>query len=135
MYVQRTVGRDCVSEMQPVLRFPNLPPGDCLPGVQPVYLVSEPTSRGLFVRAAACLYSLPTYIQVTPGDCQPRMSVQGAGCLYSFKIYLTGTVGWGCSQFIWFLHLFMNVFHSKSCLDFFPFIILQDHVLVQLCQI
>ena len=97
------------------IRFPNTPPGYCLPGGggggQPVYTVSEPTSRVLFARAAACLL---TYLKVSTGDWWPRMqpvytvsnptyremSVKGAACLYGFKTYLTVTVGWGCSQSI-----------------------------------
>ena len=35
--------------------FLNLPPGDYLPGVQPVYAVSKPTSRELSTGGAACL--------------------------------------------------------------------------------
>ena len=108
--------------------------------------ISEPTFRGLLVRGATCLYGFPTYLQGTvcldaacflltpnlpPGDSLPGlqpvsavsnptyrgMSVHGAACLYRLKTYLTGTVGWGCSQFIWFLYLFRNVLYSKSCLD------------------
>ena len=129
------------------MRYQNLPPQDCWPGVQHVYTFSQLTSRGLFartqlvdtvsdstcrslfVKAAACF---PTYLKVTHGDCWPRMqpvhtvsnpiyrgmSVQGVACLYGFKAYLTWTVGWGCSQFILLLNLFRNVSYSKSCLDF-----------------
>ena len=84
------------------------PPGDCLPR-QPVYTVSQPTSRGLFARAAACF---PTFLKVTHGDCWPQMqpvyivynptyrgmSVQGASCQYDFKTYLTGTAGWDATS-------------------------------------
>ena len=129
------------------IRYQNLPTEDCWPGMQhvltvsqptsrelfaraqPFYTVSEPTSRGLFASAAACF---PTYLKVTPGDCWPRMqpvntvsnstyggmSVQGAACLYRFITYLARTVGWGCSQFMWFLNQFRDVSYSKSCLDF-----------------
>ena len=37
------------------IRFPNLHPGNCQQGVQVAYTVSEPTSRELFTRGAACL--------------------------------------------------------------------------------
>ena len=77
----------------------NLPPGESLPG-RNLIMVSEPTSRLLYARAAAC-FSI--YLKVTPGDCRSRMqpvntvfnptykemSVKGAACLYSFKAYLT----------------------------------------------
>ena len=36
------------------LQFQNILPGDCCSEVQPVYKVSEPTSRGLSARDAAC---------------------------------------------------------------------------------
>ena len=56
------------------MRFLNLPPGDCLPGVQPVDAFSEQTSRGL--------------------------SAKGAACLCGFKSTSRGlTVGQGCSLF------------------------------------
>ena len=45
----------------------NLPPGDCWPLSQPVYSVTENTSRGLSAMGANCLYGLQTYIQVIEG--------------------------------------------------------------------
>ena len=47
------------------LRFQNIPPGDFCSEVQPVYTVSEPTSRGLSARGASFLYSFPTYCAQT----------------------------------------------------------------------
>ena len=58
------------------IRFPNLPAGDYLLEVQPVYTVSKSTCRGL--------------------------SSGGAACLYGFQTYLQGTVCWRCSLLIRF---------------------------------
>ena len=110
------------------IRFPNLSPGDCLPGATCLYSLRT-YLLGLFFRAAACF---PTYLKVTPGDCLLRMklvytvsnptygglSVQGADGLYRFKTYLMGTVGWVCSQFIHFLNIFRNESYNKTCLEF-----------------
>ena len=55
MVSKPTLG-DCGPGVQPFLiTFPNLPPGDCQPVVQPVYMVSELTSRVLLARGAVCL--------------------------------------------------------------------------------
>ena len=52
------------------------------------------------------------------------MSVQGAACLvYGFKTYLAGTVGWGCSEFIRFLNLFLEMCLIAKAVLIFPFII------------
>ena len=129
-YLQRTVCWKCSF----FIRFPNLPAGDCLLEVQPVYTVSKPTCRGLSVGGAACLYGFQTYLQGTvgwrcslfirfpnlpAGDCglevQPvytvskptcrGLSAGGAACLYGFRTSLQGTVGWRCSLFIRFPNL------------------------------
>ena len=53
-YLKETVRQGCSL----LIQFLNLPPGDCRPGVQPVYTASELTSRGLSARDSACLNSL-----------------------------------------------------------------------------
>ena len=67
--------------------------------MQPLLMVSEPTSGGLLVRGVACLYSFKTYLK---GDCWPGeqpvymvsdstyrgLLAQGAACLHGFKTYL-----------------------------------------------
>ena len=113
--------------------FWNLPLGNCRPGVQPVVMVSEPTSRGLLARVAACVYSIQTYLQDTvslgcslftqfpnlpPGDCwqglQPvfiaskptsRALSVVVQPVYVFGTYIQGIVGQGCSLLIWFPNL------------------------------
>ena len=114
--------------------FLNLPPGDCLSVVQPVYAFSKQTSSGLSARGAACLSGYWTYLQGTvrqgcslfmrflnlpPGDCRPGLqsvyvvskptsrglSARGAARLCSFWTYLQGTVRQGCSLFMRFLNL------------------------------
>ena len=57
-----TVGQGCSL----FIRFPNRLPGDCGPGTQLVFYVSEPTYRGLLARVAACVYDLPN---LPPKDC------------------------------------------------------------------
>ena len=79
------------------LRRPNVPPGDCLPGVQPVYLVSDPNCRRLLVRGTACLYGFANYLQGTV--------VHGCNMKVQFPNLPNGTVGQGCRKFIWFLNL------------------------------
>ena len=55
-YLRRTVGHGCSMFKQ----FSNLPPGDCRPGVQQVYAVSEQSYWGLLVRDAVSLYGFWT---------------------------------------------------------------------------
>ena len=64
IYLQGTV---CQGYSQ-VIQFPNLPPGNCLLGVQLIDTVSEPTSRGLSVGGAACFHSFGTYLQKIVGQ-------------------------------------------------------------------
>ena len=116
------------------MRFPNLPAGDYLLEVQPVYTVSKSTCRGLSAGGAACLYGFQTYLQGTvcwrcsllirfpnlpAGDCLLKvqlvntvskptcrgLSAVGAACLYGFQTYQQGTVCWRCSLFIRFQNL------------------------------
>ena len=53
------------------IQFPNLPPGNCLPGrslfarVHHVYTIFKLTSRGLFAIVEA---RFQNYLKVTPGD-------------------------------------------------------------------
>ena len=68
--------------MRLVYTVQNLLPGDCRLEVQPVYKVSEPTSRELSAGGEACLYRFCTYLR-------------GTASLYSFLTYLQGTVRWG----------------------------------------
>ena len=87
-----------------ILRCQNQPPGDCWPGVKPVYLVSEPTSRRLLAWSAACLYGFRTYLMGTVGQgwfligsniryqsLPPEDLARGESCLYRFPTYLQGT--------------------------------------------
>ena len=98
------------------IRFAYLLSGYCLPGVQPVNMVSKTTSRGLSARDAACFYGFDTCLQGTVSKgCSlfiwflsppsRRLSVRGAACLYIFQTYLQETVSKGCSLFIWFMNL------------------------------
>ena len=129
-YLKGTVRRGCSL----FIRFLNLPPGDYPPGMQSVYAVSEPKSRGLLDRGAVCLCSFWTFLQGTvgqgcslfmqflnlpPGDCRPGvqsvyavskpasrgLSTRGAACLCGFLTYLQGTVHQGCSLFMRILNL------------------------------
>ena len=50
------------------MQFPNLPLGDCQPGVQPVYPFSEPTSSGLSTRGFGLFMQS---MNLPPGDCLP----------------------------------------------------------------
>ena len=74
-YLRGIVGQRC----NLFIWFSNLPPGDCWPEVQSVYMVFELDSRVLLAR--------------------------GAACLYSFRTYLHGIVGQRCNMFIWFPNL------------------------------
>ena len=56
--------------------------------------ISKPTSRGLLVRGATCLYGFPTYLQGTV--------CLEAACLYPLRTYLQGIVCQGCSLFLQF---------------------------------
>ena len=90
-YLPGTVGQGC----NLFKWIPSLPPGDCQPVVQPVYMVSQPTSRGLSARAAACLY---VFQNLPQGDCWPELwtvygvseitykglSASDAACFYGF---------------------------------------------------
>ena len=73
-------------------RCPNLPAGHCVAWVQAVKVVSEPSSRALWGRGAACLSGVRTYLpcpvgqvcrlfnggqNLPPGHCW----VGGSGCL------------------------------------------------------
>ena len=64
-YLQGTVCR-----AQPVYTVSESTSRGLFARAQPVYTVFESPSRGLFARAAACF---PTYLKVTPGDCPCRM--------------------------------------------------------------
>ena len=98
-----------------VIWFRNLHPGDCLPGVQPLFTVFQPTSWGLFARDAACIYNFQTYLQATVRQgysllyvsqtTSRGLLVRVAVCLYSFQTYLQGTVDQWCSLFNQFLNL------------------------------
>ena len=125
-----TVGQGCSLYMQ----YQNLPPWDCRLGLQPVYAVSLPTSKGLLGRGTVCLCGVYTYLPGTVGqgcslfmwclylplrDCWPGVQSvyvvsiptskgllgRGAVCLCGVYIYLQGTVGQGCSLFMWCLYL------------------------------
>ena len=65
------------------IRFLNLPPGNSA-CVEPLYMVSEPTSRELLAGSAARMYLFRTYIQGT-----------SAGGASGFQTFLQGTVGQG----------------------------------------
>ena len=83
--------------------------------LQPVYNVSEPSSRRLSAGGAAH-FSVTKSIST---DCWPGMhpvymvsestsgglSARGAACLYGFRTYLQETVSQGCSLFIHFPNL------------------------------
>ena len=126
--------QECLQGCGLCLRFPNLPPRACQPGMQPVYTVSKLTSRGLLARVAACLHGFQTYLQgtvgqgcslfiwfssVSPGDCQTMiqpvymfseptsrvLSARFAACLYGFRIYPHEIDGKRISLFIRFLNL------------------------------
>ena len=82
---------DCQLGCSLFIQFRNLSAGDCRSEVQPVFTVSEPSSRrySLFIR----FWKLPQ------GTCPL------AACLYSFRTFLPGTVGQRCSLVIHFLNL------------------------------
>ena len=91
------------------IRYQNPPPVDCWPGLKHVYMIFQPTSRGLFAgaqpvdtvseatprglfaRAAACLHGLRSYLQGTV--------CWDVTCLYGLRSYLQGIVCQGCSLF------------------------------------
>ena len=50
------------------MRCWNLPPRDCGAGEQPVYAMSEPTSKRLWGRDAVCLCGVRTYLRETVGQ-------------------------------------------------------------------
>ena len=113
----------------PLIPFPYLPPWDCWLEMQPVYMVSQPTSRGLsawvqlvymvsqptsmglLARGAVCLYGFQTYPQGIVGQsCTLSIYLLGivslnAACLYGFPTYLQGIVGQRCSLFIRYLNI------------------------------
>ena len=77
---------------------PTPPPKDCRAGVQPVYAVSEPTSRGLSARGVASLSGVPTYLPGIFVRVQPIYEVsvstfrgllgRDAACLCGVRTYL-----------------------------------------------
>ena len=99
--------------------------------VQPMYMVSKPTSRGLSATGIGCLFiRLRTYFQRTvrvecslfmkflnlpPGNCLPGCSIfiwfpnqwlaGSAAFFYLFRTYIQGTVCWGASCFLQFPYL------------------------------
>ena len=122
---------DCWPRYSLFIWFPDLPPGDCWPELQHVYMVSQPTCKGLLARRAACLYRFRTYLQGIVGQSWSLSMwfltyIQGIvrfSCLCSFQTYLWETVWlkvhpvnaflkplpgncWpGCILFIWYLNL------------------------------
>ena len=94
------------------IRFPNLPPGDCLMG-RNLFILSPNLPPGDCLPVLQPVLQVTNYLKVTPGDCRPRvqpvytvsnstyrgLSVQRAACNFGFKTYITGIVGWGFNQF------------------------------------
>ena len=125
-YLQETVSQGCSL----FIWFPNLPPGDCQQGVQPVYMVFEPIFRRLSARDAACLYISQTYLQWIAGqECSLFIwfpNLPSEDCLLGTKpIYMVpnlppGTVCWGFSLFIRFLNRPPGDF-SQGCSLFIQF--------------
>ena len=66
------------------MQFQNIPPLDHQQEVQPVYMVSEPTSSGLWVRGAACLYSFTVF---TARKSQ-HADLQGQCFFYIFSYFI-----------------------------------------------
>ena len=91
---------DCRAEVQPVFCGvrTNPPPRVCRAGVQPVYGVLEPTSRGLSAREVASLSGVPTYLPGIFVRVQPIYEVsvstfrgllgRDAACLCGVRTYL-----------------------------------------------
>ena len=71
----------------------NLPSSGWEIGMQPVYTVSEPTSRGLWGMAASCFYSVKTFIS---GTMRQRCSL-----LKRRQNLPLRTGEQGCNQFMW----------------------------------
>ena len=96
-----------------------VPPGDWWIGVQPVYMVSVPTSWGLLGSNAACLCCVRTYLQGIVGQqCSLFMPCQNlppgywgaeTACLYGVTTYPSGTVGQRSSVFKWTVGLGCNL--------------------------
>ena len=56
---------NCLLECSLFIRFQNLPPRGCLLELHILYTVSKPTCRVLFAGGAVCLYGFQTYLQGT----------------------------------------------------------------------